>query len=155
MNDALDLGGFIFAIIGATVVIYGVWRSWAAPKKHMSRAAYAEQETVQELVPVPVPGTSTENIGTALPPASRHMADSELIAVLALQRQEGKYRFSGNAIYALIKGNRADVLALVKEVRGEKMELVGDMIERVQREVQGNASNAGERGVKGNGATLS
>jgi len=90
-------------------------------------------------VPVPVPGTSTatEEPAWQLPRVSRRLSDRELLILLAAQiGKDNKPRFSANALHTLLGGNRSEVLALIREARGElPTELIGDMIERVNREV--------------------
>ena len=67
----------------------------------------------------PVPAdTDAENADTwELPRVSRALSDRDIIITLAVQRAGGKYRFSANQIHTLAGGPRANVLALVKQVR--------------------------------------
>lgn len=64
------------------------------------------------------PDTDAVEADTEMPRLSRHNTERELIIYLALQiKPGGKHRFSANDICALMKGKRADVLAVVRQVR--------------------------------------
>ena len=69
---------------------------------------------------VPVSSTS---IDTGIAPAntskiSRNLTEREIVILLAAQKNGAEYRYSGNAIYGLVKGNRNGIMALVAELRG-------------------------------------
>lgn len=53
-----------------------------------------------------------------MPRLSRTISDADLIAFLAVLRGPGgKYRYSANAIFGLVGGDRNTVLARIKEIR--------------------------------------
>lgn len=57
-------------------------------------------------------------INTDMPRLSRDISDSDMVAFLAIVRgKDGKHRYSANAIFALVGGDRNAVLARVKEIR--------------------------------------
>lgn len=73
------------------------------------------------VVPEPpaVPGPST----TPSAPASltRDLTDRETVILLATQKNGAKWRYSKNAIHTLVGGNRAEILKLIGDVRGEQL----------------------------------
>lgn len=94
-------------------------------------------DSVPELVPVPVAATGSSEVvptnpgvklpdttalegGTEaweLPRVSRYLDDPAIVVMLASQKRSGKYRFSANDMVRLIGGNRAEVLAIIRQVR--------------------------------------
>lgn len=62
------------------------------------------------------PDMDAENAG--MPRLSRMISDADLIAFLAVLRGPGgKYRYSANAIFGFVGGDRNTVLARIKEIR--------------------------------------
>lgn len=62
------------------------------------------------------PDMDAENPG--MPRLSRAISDGDLIAFLAVVRgKDGKHRYTANAIFALVGGDRNAVLARIKEIR--------------------------------------
>jgi hypothetical protein len=81
-----------------------------------------------EAVHVPVLSTETTASAAAgaldisddfeMPRVGRRLSDGEIVTMLAAQkRADGKYRFSANEIYGLVKGPRAEVLTQIREIR--------------------------------------
>lgn len=52
-----------------------------------------------------------------MPRVGRALSDPEIVILLASQKRAGKYRFSANDIYTLVKGDRNNVLRQVRELR--------------------------------------
>jgi len=68
--------------------------------------------------PPDLPDTDAVEDDTDMPRLSRHNTERELIVYLALQvKPDGKHRFSANDLCKLMGGQRADVLAIVRQVR--------------------------------------
>ena len=98
-------------------------------------------DSARGVVHVPVPGTGADTAAGAVVPTvhttekpdtnaadggtdwempriSRRLSDRDLIVLLAMQKTDaGKDRFSANDIYGLVKGPRAEVLRIVRELR--------------------------------------
>ncbi len=127
----LDILGFLFLVFGALVVGRAIVKAWLFPRYVKMTAR--ETETVQELVQEPVFETGTEELEPEdITPKmalsySRHLSREDLIILLASQKD---VQITSNAIYAVVKGNKSDVLELIREARG-KREYVGDMRKRV------------------------
>lgn len=112
-------------------------RRWTAIKERYFVMSNEEEDEEADLVPVPAlyeggtnqlaPDTNAANTGTTdrtgtAPKISRRMTDSDIIAVLTVQRTtdkngKDKERFSANQIADLVGGTRADVLAQVRAIR--------------------------------------
>jgi hypothetical protein len=150
MDKVISLGECLFTLVGGSVVLWGIWRAWkpATGAKiramvnppHMSSVdpVAASSDVV---VPIPVSDTGIPDIGDILVSphhnaVSRRMSEIDIIALLAVQRKGNEYRYSGNKIYELVRGNRNDVLQVIKEVRDTNTQYVSDMIKRVNQEVQ-------------------
>ena len=54
----------------------------------------------------------------SIPPLAPNATEREIVRWLAGLKTADTWRYSANAIYALVKGNRNDVLAWVREARG-------------------------------------
>lgn len=87
-----------------------VWESvkvwWAAPAEVTSSGREQQNASV-------VSDTGIKPV--SIPPAA---PDRDIVRALAAIKTADTWRFSANAIYALVKGNRNDVLAWVREARG-------------------------------------
>jgi hypothetical protein len=111
-----------FGRLGAT--IRHVARLFIMSRPHKEEPVSSDTSAVH----VPVPSTDTSG-GTA--PEARDISgdrwpmsvttrdtDQVIVTYLAAQkRPDGKYRFSANEIYTLVKGPRAEVLAQVRAIR--------------------------------------
>ncbi len=81
-----------------------------------------KEETVSD--PVYIPVSNTSMVKTDIPdieaekPFDRDITDGEWIVRMACARgDDKKYRFSANAIYAAVGGDRNTVLAKIREIR--------------------------------------
>jgi len=54
----------------------------------------------------------------SIPPLAPNATEREIVRWLAGLKTADTWRYSANAIYTLVKGNRNDVLAWVREARG-------------------------------------
>jgi len=64
------------------------------------------------------PDMDAENTGLDTPRASSYLTDNEFIVFLATQKlRNGKYRLSANDIVKTVRGDRTEVLAIVRQVR--------------------------------------
>ncbi len=134
-----DVWGVVIAL-GAFVVLLN-WRAvWGWARMVMSRlwkVAPADAGTQSVHVPVEdtsmnsryinsalagmapaIADTSAADDGTETPRLSRRLSDTELIALLSVQRgKDNRYRFSANQITQLVGGSRAEVLNQVRAIR--------------------------------------
>lgn len=69
----------------------------------------------QQYAPV-VSDTSIKAV--SIPPLAPNATEREIVRWLAGLKTADTWRYSANAIYALVKGNRNDVLAWVRQARG-------------------------------------
>jgi hypothetical protein len=82
-----------------------------------------QAEKVSSIDPVYIPVDRTgmaggmEDDDQAMPRIGRALEDMEIVSLLAAQKRAGKYRFSANEIFTLVKGDRNNVLRQVRELR--------------------------------------
>jgi hypothetical protein len=154
MPSGLVLFGISLGVISAFVLF--LWavnylKGWR-PRDMSSREETHAPESRPALVHVPVPSISTDpppakvvpadtdaaNADTdpwAMPPASRHLSNEQIIIFLAAQKlPNGKWRFSANDIYELVKGPRADVLKMIRELREPPVIFYDELKARIQAE---------------------
>ena len=85
----------------------------------VSRFVSARAHVLSSEPPQPAPklvsGTGINPV--SIPPAA---PDRDIVAALAAIKTVDGYRFSANAIYGFVRGNRNEVLAWVREVRGDE-----------------------------------
>lgn len=127
-NDLLWIAGMVAVVTGSAFVA-GYWPEISAVFHryvNIRRNADADNEAGSgELVRrfgASSPGSDAVNGGsqggTGSASGVRRMSDAELIALLAVQRDDqNKHRFSANKIAALVGGTREDVLDQIRAVR--------------------------------------
>lgn len=90
-----------------------VWESvkvwWAAPAEVTSSGREQQNASV-------VSDTGIKPV--SIPPLAPNATEREIVRWLAGLKTADTWRYSANAIYMLVKGNRNDVLAWVREARG-------------------------------------
>ncbi len=124
----MDLLLFLFSIAACIIVARGIYRAWFAP---YVKTEEAEAEEVLEPVQEPVFDTGTGNAVPSVDFLHYDLTREEIIVLLARQKV---VPVSANAIFGVVKGNKAEVLQLVKEAKGQR-EYYSDMQARIQREV--------------------
>jgi hypothetical protein len=127
---AICLAG-AFGLIGLLKLNHW-WATRHTRRHHYVAPADSRHPAVADTSAVHVPVPRTDTGARTTPPAlditndtnpapriGRRLRDDEIIAMLALQKGEdgGKYRFSANQIYELVKGPRAEVLDQIRALR--------------------------------------
>jgi hypothetical protein len=148
MSNLLSLGECLFTLVGFCIVAYGIWRAWVPDLGRAIYRLFVSPNMSSNAAPTPaqLPPVSIPILDTSIPEkaaqvvlehysaVSRHMPDSDIIVLLASQKDGSKWRYSANGIYELVKGNRNDVLKTIASIR-DTTEYVGDLIKRVNGEV--------------------
>ncbi len=92
---------------------------WLERRQTVKASATAAAHVLSSEPPQPAPklvsGTGINPV--SIPPAA---PDRDIVAALAAIKTVDGYRFSANAIYGFVRGNRNEVLAWVREVRGDE-----------------------------------
>jgi len=86
-----------------------------------------------------LPGLEAEHTGLDTPRVSSYLTDSEFIVFLATQKlRNGKYRLSANDIVKTVRGDRTEVLAIVRQVREPAPEFppLTDEQQRLRQQLQ-------------------
>lgn len=124
LTDIQESGGFAAAI-------RRTWDRYVESRSNMS-SRKVQWQHVDRPDPVYIPVSHTDmpstdmdapkaDIGAkwpSMPRLSRDITDSDMVVFLAVVRNaDGKYRYSANDIFSLVKGDRNTVLAKVREIR--------------------------------------
>lgn len=78
----------------------------------------ARQHGLESAADRDLPDMDAEQTGLDTPRVSSYLTDSEFIVFLATQKlRTGKYRLSANDIVKTARGDRTEVLAIIRQVR--------------------------------------
>lgn len=137
MNTPPDMpSGLTIFAIGVVIMTMFVLLLWAVnelPKKLralMSRSGGGGGDSPAAPVSIPVSDTSIkpapapaaapdiDAVNTGMPRVSRDITPDELVVLLAVLRgPDGKHRYTANAIFTLVGGNRNAVMETIRDVR--------------------------------------
>jgi hypothetical protein len=121
LTDIQESGGFVAAIQRAQDR-YLISKA----DRVMSNSAPVKEYEQPDPVYIPVPHTSMPASGILdidaekpeMPRLSRDITDNEMLFFLAVVRnKDGRYRYSANAIWRLLGGDRNSLLVKIKEIR--------------------------------------
>jgi hypothetical protein len=88
-------------------------------------APAADTSAVHVSIPRSDTPTDTNDDDDIMPRIGRRLSDTEIVAMLAVQRgKDNKWRFSANQIAALVGGSHNDVMAQIRALRSGPVEPV-------------------------------
>lgn len=119
-------------IVSVVIGLYAGWRMLGRSARAVWAAAVNAFEARRGARPAPAPHVLSSSrsqqhdavvLGTgikavSIPPLAPNATEREIVRWLAGLRTADTWRYSANAIYMLVKGNRNDVLAWVRQARG-------------------------------------